>query len=297
MLPKSPPKPDQPEPTLLPSPKHPPPQRDKHGLTNALLRWELLRAVRKIRFIVLSQIALIGVLILAIWALWATQYPSENISAGDAVSFQKALFEFQRSYLLTFFLIQQVMVLIITPITVASAFFEARKTYTDEALRLTDLTQSEIYHGKLWARVLQMMLIVFVAVPFLMLPIIWGGLPVVSVVICYLTTLCTICTSAAITAAVTRDTKNVRGCVVMTYFYVCIIDCLIFPASPFLMIVTVLQDQTGLVFCPGLFFLIVQPLVFFFGSRYAMYDYPEPVDEPDEPDTHEAPTNAEPEKA
>ncbi len=273
--------------------------RDKHGLTNALLRWELLRAVRKIRFIVLSQIALVGVLLLALWGVWSTHYPTESFSRTDPVPYYRALKEFTLSFLLTFFLIQQVMVLILTPITVASAFFEARKTYTDEALRLTDLTRSEIYFGKLWARVLQMMLIIFVAVPFLMFPVIWSELPIVSTIVCYLTTFCTICTSAAITAAVTRDTKTIGGCLAMTYFYVFIIDCLIFPASPFLMIATVLQDQTGLVLCPGLFFLIAQPLVFFFASKYAMYGSqyePIPSDGSEESNTPEAPTNAEPQK-
>ncbi len=255
------------------APPLPPSRKNRYnqGWGNALFRWELLRAGRKISFLAIGRFIFGGMLLIAMWALWSAQYENGTAFKGDATQIQKELADFSRNFSMTFFLVQQVIVLLITPIFVAGAVFEERETRTGEVLLTTDLTRKEIFHGKLWARALQVLMVVAAGVPILALTLLWGGVPIAGMIICYLTTLCTICTAAAIAAAVSADAETLRGGIFTAYGYIFVVDVLIFPASPFAVIALQLGgDVPGLSFCPGFFFLIVQPLVLFFALRYGL---------------------------
>ncbi|MCX7664291.1 MAG: ABC transporter permease subunit [Gemmataceae bacterium] len=255
------------------APPLPPSRKNRYnqGWGNALFRWELLRAGRKISFLAIGRFIFGGMLLIAMWALWNAQYQDETAFKGDATQIQKELAQFSRNFSITFFMVQQVIVLLITPIFVAGAVFEERETRTGEVLLTTDLTRKEIFHGKLWARALQVLMVVAAGVPILALTLLWGGVPVGGMIVCYAVTLCTICTAAAVAAAVSADAETLRGGIFAAYGYLFVFDVLIFPASPFLMILVALNaNAVGWTLCPGIFFIVVQPLVLYFSLRYGL---------------------------
>ncbi len=144
-------------------------------LANDLLGWEVLRAGRRTGTLAVARTAISGLLLAAMWALWAAQFPGDASLGGTGTEIGKNLTSFAESFAVTFFIVQATAVLLLTPVFVAGAIFEERDTRSGEILLTTELTRREVYVGKVGARMVQVLLVILASMPILFLTQLWGG--------------------------------------------------------------------------------------------------------------------------
>jgi len=204
--------------------------------TNALLGWEVLRAGRRTGTLAVARTALGGMLLAAMWALWATYFEGENLVEGSGTEIGKMLNRFAEGFALTFFLVQATVVLLLTPVFVAGAIFEERETRSGEVLLTTQLTRREVYIGKLGARMVQVLLVVLAGMPILFLTQLWGGVSMAMILVDYAATGMAIIGAGVITAAISAYAETLRGAILRTYGMLLLVDVLFFPASPYMVI-------------------------------------------------------------
>ncbi len=84
--------------------------------------------------------------------------------------------EMARMFFLTFFLIQMLLVMVLTPVVVAGCIAEEKERRTLEFVLATDLRSSEIVFGKLAARVAGMLLLMLAGLPILSFLQFFGGI-------------------------------------------------------------------------------------------------------------------------
>jgi ABC-type transport system involved in multi-copper enzyme maturation permease subunit len=161
---------------------------------------------------------------------------------------------------LTFFIVQLVVVLLLTPIFVAGSVFEERETRSGEVLLTTDLTRREVFYGKFLARTVQVMMVVAAGMPVLALTLLWGGVAVEFIVVGYLTTFICIFSSGAIAVSVAGSSETMREAVLKAYAYILVFDGLIFPASPFVLLPWA-QNEVGTSLCCGGIFVPIQLVI------------------------------------
>ncbi|HJZ91974.1 MAG TPA: hypothetical protein VKE40_13960, partial [Gemmataceae bacterium] len=127
---------------------------------NDLFGWEVLRAGRRTGTLAIARTALGGLLLAAMWALWAARFTSDATMTGSGTVIGKQLNSFAEWFAAIFFIVQATTVLLLTPVFVAGAIFEERETRSGEVLLTTQLTRREVYVGKLGARMVQVLLVV-----------------------------------------------------------------------------------------------------------------------------------------
>jgi ABC-type Na+ efflux pump permease subunit len=220
--------------------------------TNALLGWEVMRAGRRTGSIAIARTALGGSLLAAIWVLYAAQFGEDAKFTDSGTEIGKQLNTFAERFALTFFVVQSLAVLLLTPVYVASAIFEERDTRSGEVLLTTQLTRREVYVGKLGARMVQVLLVVLAGMPILFLTSLWGGVGIEMIIICYTATFTAIFGAGVVTAAVSAYAETMRAALLRTYLMLALLDGALIISSPFLVIFTASQHW-GV----GLFFLIV----------------------------------------
>src|SRR5947209_20150354 len=87
---------------------------------NALLGWEVLRAGRRTGTLAVGRTALGGLLLAAMWALYAASFTDTAATmTGSGTDIGKKLNQFAESFALTFFMVQATAVLLLTPVFVA----------------------------------------------------------------------------------------------------------------------------------------------------------------------------------
>jgi ABC-type transport system involved in multi-copper enzyme maturation permease subunit len=248
----------------------PPPGRWKSSrFGNALLGWELLRVSRRIGTLAVGRFAFGAALLGVLWLLWSAGYSHTQALKGDATEMAKELQRFATAFSLTFFIVQLSLVLLLTPIFVAGSVFEERDTRSGEVLLTTDLTRREVFYGKLIARIVQVMMVVAAGMPVLALTLLWGGVSIAFVIMGYLATFFCICSSGAIAASVAGSSETLRQAVLKSYAYTIIFDGLIFPASPFLLVVLA-RDEPIPGLCVSAIFLPVQIIVIIVALAHAL---------------------------
>ena len=204
---------------------------------NALLGWEVLRAGRRTGTLAVGRTALGGLLLAAMWALYAASFANADATmTGSGTDIGKRLNRFAESFALTFFLVQATTVLLLTPVFVAGAIFEERETRSGEILLTTELTRREVYVGKLGARMVQVLLVVLAGMPILFLTQLWGGVSVEMILVDYMATGVAIIGAGVVTAAISAYAETLRAAILRTYGLLFLLDVLFFPASPFLVI-------------------------------------------------------------
>jgi ABC-type transport system involved in multi-copper enzyme maturation permease subunit len=238
---------------------------------NALLGWEVLRAGRRTGTIAIARTALGGLLLAAMWALWAAYFGDESTLTGTGTEVGKMLNRFAESFSLTFFMVQATIVLLLTPVFVAGAIFEERETRSGEVLLTTQLTRREVYVGKLGARMVQVLLVVFAGMPILFLTLLWGGVSLEAIVVNYAATMIAVVGAGVVTAAISAYAETLRGAILRSYGVLAMLDVLFFPASPYLVIgMSTLHWGAGLVML--VIYLPMQVLIvligYFIGQRW-----------------------------
>jgi ABC-type transport system involved in multi-copper enzyme maturation permease subunit len=86
--------------------------------------------------------------------------------------------QYAQVYAYTLIILQNVLVLMLLPVYVASAIVEERENHTLEALTLTHLTDRELVVGKFGARVLHVGAIVLSSFPLLVFMHLWGNVDI-----------------------------------------------------------------------------------------------------------------------
>ncbi|HEX3146601.1 MAG TPA: ABC transporter permease subunit [Gemmataceae bacterium] len=206
---------------------------------NALLGWEVLRAGRRTGTLAIARTALGGLLLAAMWALYASYFQDDgsDLLKGSGTEIGKTLSRFAESFALTFFLVQATAVLLLTPVFVAGAIFEERETRSGEILLTTELTRREVYVGKLGARMIQVLLVVLAGMPILFLTQLWGGVSMGVILVNYAATGIAIFGAGVVTAAVSAYAESLRGAILRSYGLLFLMDVFFFPASPYFPIV------------------------------------------------------------
>ena len=200
---------------------------------NALLGWEVLRAGRRTATLAVGRTALGGLLLAAMWALYAASYDQAAIESGYGTEIGKRLNRFAESFALTFFVVQATAVLLLTPVFVAGAIFEERENRSGEVLLTTQLTRREVYVGKLGARMVQVLLVVLAGMPILFLTQLWGGVSMEMILVDYFATGVAVIGAGVVTAAISAYAETLRGAILRTYGLLLLLDVLFFPASPY----------------------------------------------------------------
>jgi ABC-type transport system involved in multi-copper enzyme maturation permease subunit len=224
-----------------------------------LLGWELLRVSRRTGALAIGRFAFGAALLGVMWVLWSAAYAHTQNYTGDVNQLAKELQRFAQTFALTFFFVQLILVLLLTPIFVGGSVFEERETRSGEVLLTTDLTRREVFYGKFLARVVQVMMVVAAGMPVLSLTLLWGGVAIEFVLLGYAVTFFCILSSGAIAASVAGSSETFREGVLKSYAYTLVFDVLIFPASPFFAVGMASQDATG--FCCGVLFFPVQIVI------------------------------------
>ena len=237
-----------------------PPRRRVSRFGNALLGWELLRVSRRTGALAIGRFAFGAALLGVLWILWSAEYAQTENFTGDINVIAKQLQRFAESFSLTFFIVQLIVVLLLTPIFVAGSVFEERETRSGEVLLTTDLTRREVFYGKFLARVVQVMMVVAAGMPVLALTLLWGGVAIQFIVIGYAATFFCIWSSGAIAASVAGSSETFREAVLKAYAYILVFNVLIFPASPFLLI-PMSRDEIGAAVCIGIVFFPVHFII------------------------------------
>lgn len=232
-------------------------KQKKQSRWNALLSWELLRVSRRTGALAIGRFAFGGALLGVMWLLYSIGYADQENATGSATEIGKQLSRFADDFALTFFFVQLIVVLLLTPIFVAGSVFEERETRSGEVLLTTDLTRREIFYGKYLARVVQVLMVVMAGAPILALTLLWGGVATEFIAISYVATFFCVFSSGAIAVSVAGGSETYREAVMKAYGYIFIFDLLIFPGSPFLMIGLARATINSLI-CTGVFFLAIQ---------------------------------------
>jgi ABC-type transport system involved in multi-copper enzyme maturation permease subunit len=241
-------------------PRRPPPKQKPSGWGNALLGWELLRVSRRIGALAIGRFVFGAALLGVLWVLWSANYSQIEVITGDVNRIAKELQRFAEAFSRTFFIVQLVLVLLMTPILVAGSVFEERDTRSGEVLLTTDLTRREIFYGKYLARMVQVMMVVAAGMPILAMTLLWGGVAIQFIAMGYVATFLCIFASGAIAASVAGSSETMRDAVLKSYAYIFVFDVVIFPASPFVMI-PMGRDEFGAGLCCCGLFVPVQVIV------------------------------------
>lgn len=239
--------------------------------SNALLGWEVLRAGRRTGTQAIARTALGGLLLAAMWALWTASFGTQTSFSDTGTNIGKELNKFAEWFAFTFFMVQATVVMLLTPVLVAGAIFEERETRSGEVLLTTELTRREVYVGKLGARMVQVLLVIFAGMPILFLTQLWGGVSLEMIVVNYLATALTVVGAGVVTAAISAYAETMRGAILRTYLMLLLIDVLFFPASPYL-VISMSRAHWGAGLAMLIIFVPMQALIvligYFIGQRW-----------------------------
>jgi len=204
--------------------------------SNDLLGWEVLRAGRRTGTLAIARTAIGGLLLAAMWALWSASFGSDASLTGTGTTIGKQLTGFAEWFAITFFVVQAIAVLLLTPVFVAGAIFEERDTRSGEILLTTELTRREVYVGKIGARMVQVLLVILASMPILFLTQLWGGVSLEMILVNYSATCIAVIGAGVVTAALSAYAETMRAAILRAYGVLFLLDVLFFPASPFLVI-------------------------------------------------------------
>ncbi len=195
-----------------------------------------MRAGRRTGTLAIGRVALGGLLLGAMWALYTASMPAEATIRGSGTDIGKRLNQFAESFALTFFFVQATAVLLLTPVFVAGAIFEERETRSGEILLTTELTRREVYVGKLGARMVQVLLVILAGMPILFLTQLWGGVSLTVICVNYAATGIAVIGAGVVTAAVSAYAESLRAAILRSYFLLFLIDGVFVLASPYFVI-------------------------------------------------------------
>lgn len=172
----------------------------------------------------------------AMWLLWMARFSNSSAMDGSATKIHNDQAFFANSFAITFFIVQAIAVFLLTPVFVAGAIFEERETRSGEILLTTRLTRREVYIGKIGARIVQVLLVIIAGIPILSLTLLWGGVEVGMIIVCYIAICISSIGAGTITAAISAYAESMRSAILRSYLVLVLVEGLLFPASPILVI-------------------------------------------------------------
>jgi ABC-type transport system involved in multi-copper enzyme maturation permease subunit len=124
----------------------------------------------------------------------------------------------------TLFFIQNLAVMILTPVYLASAITEEKERRTLELLFTTQLSDTEIILGKLFSRIIHLFGFVIAGFPILSLIQFWGGIDMLLIAGNLVNTLLNILTTGSICLLVSAMSRTVSGAVMASYALIGTLD-------------------------------------------------------------------------
>jgi ABC-type transport system involved in multi-copper enzyme maturation permease subunit len=138
---------------------------------------------------------------------------------GNTVSYLRPadLAAYAHRYAYTLIVLQNILVLVLLPVYVASAIVEEKENRTLEPLFLTHLTDHEMVLGKLGARVLHLGAVVFAGAPLLAYMHLWGNVDATMLVYHELNTFLLLMTAGAVCIWLSTQSESVFQAVSNSY--------------------------------------------------------------------------------
>lgn len=199
-------------------------------LVGPVLFYDLLTTARRGRFVLL-RFAYAVVLLLILWLSSPDGITVPLLGVGRAQQMEK----FAQAFAFTFFKIQFIAVLLLTPAFTAGAIAEEKDRKTIDFLLATDLRDPEILLGKLVGRLARMLLLILTGLPILSLTQLWGGVDPEIVLAGFAATVLTMLSLASFSILVSVYARKSRDAILISYLGIalciglCIFDR---PGSP-----------------------------------------------------------------
>jgi ABC-type Na+ efflux pump permease subunit len=189
-------------------------------LVGPVFPYELIRAARGTRWFTLrgAYALFLLVVLMAVYLNWfgSGRRTFEDLLTGRTLPVSDVP-KFAQAFFWAFLAVQFVTVLLLTPASVAGAIAQEKERRTLEFLLSTDLHDQEIILGKLWARLVNLMLFLFTGLPVLALVQLLGGVDPNQVLAAFAATAVTMVSLGSLSMLNSAASRTVRGAVFLTY--------------------------------------------------------------------------------
>ncbi len=196
-------------------------RRPRPGLIGPLAAWDLLRLVRRGQA-VRARLFLAGGLLLALTLFALVEFRDQrplDVFLGSARALNTSeLSAFGNRFTLTVLFAQLGILFLLTPAYAAGAIAEEKERHTFTLLLVSELTGWEIFAGLLAGRVVFLLTVLLAGLPVLALALLYGGVSLAYLGMCYLITGTTVVLLAALAAAGAAATDTFRGALLRGYF-------------------------------------------------------------------------------
>jgi ABC-type transport system involved in multi-copper enzyme maturation permease subunit len=196
------------------------PRRRRIGLIGPLASWDLLRLVRRGQAM-RARAVLAGGLLVALTLLTAVHFPhqsAEDLLFGTAeVLTIQASADFGDRFALTVLFTQLGLLCLLAPAYAAGAIAEEKERHTFTLLLVSDLTGWEIFAGLLAGRTVFLVGVLAAGLPVLAGAMLYGGVSLLFVGMCYLLTTTTVLFVGALSAAAAATAETYRGALLRAY--------------------------------------------------------------------------------
>lgn len=183
--------------------------------TGPILKWELIKSTRQVRHFLMRALYA-GLLLLVMWGTY-----QDVVSKKDYMPTISIYSLFAHDFFVSFSGAQLGATLLLTPALMANAIVREREQKTLDYLFASDLSNSEIVFGKLFARLGHLILLIFGGVPILSLSLLFGGVDLERLIIMTIATLAVLASTSALSmmASITAPSTQqaVRGAYGMTF--------------------------------------------------------------------------------
>src|SRR5437773_1513327 len=176
-----------------------------------VLFYDLVRIARRSRYIFI-RIAYAALLLLILWATYASFYGHNNVSIPA-----QEMSKVASTFFFYFLIAQLAVVVLLTPAFTASAIAEEKDRKTLEFLLATDLRNREIVLSKLASRYCNLGLLILTGLPVLSLTQFMGGVDPDLVLAGFVITAITMASLAALSILQSVYAKKPRDAIVLTY--------------------------------------------------------------------------------
>jgi ABC-type transport system involved in multi-copper enzyme maturation permease subunit len=174
------------------------------------LPYDMIRLARK-GWPTLARVIYLVALLVSLTVMWRTQ--GEALNPGQFAEYaQHAV-----GYAYTLIIIQDLLVLVLLPVYVASAIAQEKENQTLESLTLTHLTDRELVLGKLGARLMHLGAVVVSGLPILAFLHLWGNVDITMLVYFETHTFCLLISAGCVCIWVSTRAETVFGAISSSY--------------------------------------------------------------------------------
>lgn len=191
-------------------------------LFGPMLLYDLIRTARRGRHLWFRCLyaASLLVMLYMVYTTWfvGQGFDAATVFTGNALPISEVP-RFAESFLISFFGVQLLAVLVLTPVYAAGAIAEEKARGTLEFILATDLGSQEIVLGKLASRLASMVLLVLTGLPVLSLTLFLGGIDPNLLLAGFAVTLLTTLTLSSLSIYVSVRAARPFDAICITYFW------------------------------------------------------------------------------